>query len=58
VLNAIIGEIWESIWWRRVLIRGKKQYRILPTYRKDRMFKKHLSTLRAGLTLLTGLTRR
>jgi hypothetical protein len=24
VLNAIIGEIWESIRWRRVLIRGKK----------------------------------
>jgi putative transposase len=42
MLNAIIGEIWESIRWRRVLIRGKKQYRILPTYRKDRMFKKHL----------------
>jgi hypothetical protein len=40
VLNAIIGEIWESIRWRRVGIKRKKQYRILPTYRKDRMFKK------------------
>jgi hypothetical protein len=42
VLNAIIGEIWESIWWRRVGIKGEEAVKDSSNYKKDRMFKKQL----------------
>jgi putative transposase len=42
ILNAVIGDIWGSIRWRKVKIKGKNQFRLLPIYRKDNGFRKYL----------------
>jgi hypothetical protein len=42
VLNAIIGEIWESIKCRRVGIKWEEAVKDSSNYKKDRMFKKQL----------------
>jgi hypothetical protein len=41
-LNAIIEDIWVSMRWKQVKIKGKNQFRLLPRYRKDNAFKKDL----------------
>jgi putative transposase len=41
-LNAVIEDIWESIRWKKVKIKGKNQFRLLPIYRKDNSFRKYL----------------
>jgi putative transposase len=41
-LNAVIEDIWESIRWRKVKIKGKNQFRLLPVYRKDNSFRRYL----------------
>ena len=41
-LNAVIEDIWESIRWRKVKIKGKNQFELLPIYRKDNSFRKYL----------------
>jgi hypothetical protein len=42
VLNGMLEDIWTSIRWKKVKIRGKKQFRLLPTLTKDSKFKKHM----------------
>jgi len=42
ILNAVIEDIWESIRWRQIKIKGKNQFRLLPIYRKDNSFRKYL----------------
>jgi putative transposase len=41
-LNAIIEDIWSSMQWKQIKIKGKNQFRLLPRYRKDNQFKKYL----------------
>lgn len=43
VLNSMIHDIWETIEWEEKPIEGKKQKRIIPYYKKDKVIK---STLR------------
>jgi len=42
ILNSMLEDIWDSIKWKQTQIEGKKQFRILPNYRKDNLFKKEL----------------
>ena len=42
VLNSILGDIWASIKWKQTKIQGKKQFRLIPSYRKDNQFKMEL----------------
>ncbi|MEM0118676.1 MAG: hypothetical protein QXV32_09525 [Conexivisphaerales archaeon] len=38
VLNSIIADIWNSIEWKKKKDKGKKQYRLIPRYRRGRLF--------------------
>jgi len=42
VLNSMLEDIWGTVTWRKVKIRGKKQFRLFPRYRKDYDFKMSL----------------
>ena len=42
ILNAIIEDIWSSVRWKQIKIKGKNQFRLLPLYRKDNQFRKCL----------------
>jgi len=42
ILNAIIQDIWSSVRWKQIKIKGKNQFRLLPLYRKDNQFRKCL----------------
>jgi putative transposase len=42
VLNGMLEDIWTSIRWKKVKIRGKRQFRLLPILTKDSKFKKHM----------------
>jgi len=42
ILNAIIEDVWSSIRWKQIKIKGKNQFRLLPIYRKDNSFRKYL----------------
>jgi len=42
VLNSMLDDTWKTVTWREVKIRGKKQFRLFPRYRKDDDFKKSL----------------
>jgi len=35
VLNSMLGDIWKTVTWKKVRIRGKKQFRLFPRYRDD-----------------------
>ncbi len=39
VLNSIIRDIWDTIEWEELPIEGKKQKRLIPHYKKDRVMK-------------------
>ncbi len=39
VLNSMIHDIWDNIEWKEKSIEGKKQKRIIPYYKKDRVTK-------------------
>ena len=45
VLNSIIKDIWATIEWEEKHIEGKKQKRIIPYYRKDKITKSILRRL-------------
>ncbi|WXG43018.1 MAG: zinc ribbon domain-containing protein [Promethearchaeati archaeon SRVP18_Atabeyarchaeia-1] len=49
ILNTMLQGIWQATEWRRHQIRGKKQHRLYPRYRKDNAFKRELRD-----TCLTG----
>ena len=38
ILNATIQDIWSSVRWKQIKIKGKNQFRLLPLYRKDNQF--------------------
>jgi putative transposase len=42
VLNNMLEDIWMSMRWKKVKIRGKKQFRLLPILTEDGNFKKHM----------------
>jgi putative transposase len=42
VLNNMLEDIWTSMRWKKVKIRGKKQFRLLPILTEDGNFKKHM----------------
>jgi len=42
VLDSMLDDTWKTVTWREVKIRGKKQFRLFPRYRKDDDFKKSL----------------
>jgi len=42
ILNSMLEDIWNSIEWKQAQIKGKKQFRLIPAYRKDNLFKKEL----------------
>ncbi|TDA36932.1 MAG: transposase, partial [Candidatus Methanomethylicota archaeon] len=42
ILNATIQDIWSSVRWKQIKIKGKNQFRLLPLYRKDNQFRKCL----------------
>jgi len=41
-LDSMLDDVWKTVTWRKVKIRGKKQFRLFPRYRKDDEFKKSL----------------
>ena len=41
-LNSMLDDVWKTVTWREIRIRGKKQFRLFPRYRKDDEFKKSL----------------
>ena len=41
-LNSVIEDVWRSVWWKQVKIKGKNQFRLIPRYRKDNAFKRDL----------------
>ncbi|WXG43829.1 MAG: zinc ribbon domain-containing protein [Promethearchaeati archaeon SRVP18_Atabeyarchaeia-1] len=41
-LNEMLQRIWGTIQWRKHQIKGKKQHRLYPRYRKDNAFKRGL----------------
>jgi putative transposase len=42
ILNSMMEDIWTNIRWKRVGVRGKDQFRLLPIYSKDSQFKRCL----------------
>jgi putative transposase len=42
MLNAMLGDIWASMRWREVKVKGRKQSRLLPLYSKDNSFKRRM----------------
>jgi putative transposase len=42
MLNAMLGDIWANIRWKKVRINGKGQFRLLPVYSKDNQFRRCL----------------
>jgi hypothetical protein len=56
ILNSIIRDIWNTIEWEEKAIEGKKQRRLIPHYKKDKVMKSYsgIDTLRTGDILLTG----
>jgi putative transposase len=41
-LDSMLEDIWGTVTWKAVKIDGKKQFRLLPRYRKDKAFRKLL----------------
>ncbi|NJD78252.1 MAG: transposase [Candidatus Methanoperedens sp.] len=39
ILNSMIKDIWETIEWEEIPIKGKKQKRLIPHYKKDKVMK-------------------
>ncbi len=42
ILNTMLQSIWRTTEWKKHQIKGKKQYRLYPRYRKDNAFKREL----------------
>lgn len=42
ILNSILEDIWTSVEWKQAKIQGKKQFRLIPAYRKDNLIKREL----------------
>jgi hypothetical protein len=42
ILNTTLQFIWRTIEWKKHQVKGKKQYRLYPKYRKDNAFKREL----------------
>ncbi len=42
ILNTMLQCIWQTTEWKKHQIKGKKQYRLYPKYRKDNAFKREL----------------
>jgi putative transposase len=40
--TLMLGDIWASMRWREVKVKGKKQSRLLPLYSKDNSFKRRM----------------
>ena len=39
MLNGMLDDIWSTARWKRVVIKGKHQFRLMPIIRKDNEFK-------------------
>ncbi len=42
ILNTMLQSIWRTIEWKKHQVKGKKQYRLYPKYRKDNAFKREI----------------